>query len=149
MDLTPHSESRNVSPKHPPVGAAGKVAPVNPRLVAALMLLACLLGIAEPALACVSASHCCSSGCNGQPQPGSGGVRLEECCGLQATLGASLSIAPQTGQALNVAGGSPAFIALAGPVLLVPTREKLTAQAATTFRSDQSLTYLRTARLRL
>jgi hypothetical protein len=113
------------------------------------MLLACLLGIVEPALACVSPSDCCSSGCNGQPQPGSGGVRLEECCGLQATLGASLSIAPQTGQALNVAGGSPAFIALAGPVLLVPTREKLTAQAATTFRSDQSLTYLRTARLRL
>src|SRR5215472_15425926 len=113
------------------------------------MLLACIFGVLEPALACVSSSDCCPAGCSGQTQPGSGWVGIEACCAIQAPLGTSLSLAPQSRQAVNVAGSSPALIALAGPVRLVPTHEIRATRAATTCSADHSLTYLHTARLRL
>ena len=120
------------------------------RLAVSLILLACILGVLEPAFACVSSSECCPDGCSGQTQQGSGWVEMAGCCAIQAPVAASFSIAPQSREALNVTGSSPALVTLADdPLRLVPTREIRTAQAASTSRSDQSLTYLRTARLRL
>lgn len=119
------------------------------RLAAASMVLACLLGTVQPAIACVSRSDCCPSGCSDQMACGSGWVEMAGCCTIQAPVGTSVSIAPQSRQALNVAGGSPALVALAGPVRLVPTREIPAARGASTSLTDQSRTYLRTARLRL
>ena len=132
------------------LGATGGGISVNPRLIAVLMLLACLLGIVQPALACAPPSDCCSPGCAGQPLPGSGWVEMSRCCAIQAPVAASFSIAPQSRQALNVTGGFPALITLADdPLRLVPTLDMRAGHAATTLRAGQSLTYLRTARLRL
>jgi hypothetical protein len=123
---------------------------VNRRLVAALMLLVCLFGIIQPALACVPPTDCCSSGCNTQPQPGAVWVELTGCCAFQAPAATPLSVAPQSRQLLNVTGGSPALITLADdPLRLVLAPEIRAARAAITSGADQSLTYLRTARLRL
>jgi hypothetical protein len=142
--------AERISQGLPPVGEAGEGASVNPRLVAALTLLACLLGIFQPALAYAPVSDCCSSDCNGQPQAGSSWVEISGCCAIQAPAAASLSIAPQTRQALNITGGSPALITLADdPLRLVPAPEVQAAHAATRLDTGQSLIYLRTARLRL
>ena len=119
------------------------------RLAASLLVLVCLFGAVQPALACVSPSDCCPAGCSGLTQPAADWIGMSDCCALQAPIGASVSLAPQTRHALNVAGGSPAFTAPAGPLQLVATREIGAARAETASRTNQSLTYLRTARLRL
>ena len=120
------------------------------RFAAVLMLLACLLGTVQPVVACVSHSDCCPSGCTDQVSLGSSWLEWSDCCAVQAPVGTSLSIAPHSRQALNVAVGSPVLVTLADdPLRLVPAREIRAAQAASTSRPDQSLTYLRTARLRL
>ena len=120
------------------------------RLAAVLMLLACFLGTVQPAFACVSRSDCCPSGCSDQASFGPGWVQWSDCCAVQAPVGTSISTAPHSRQALNVAVGSPALVTLADdPLRLVPVHEIRAGQAASTSRPDQSLTYLRTARLRL
>ena len=120
------------------------------RLAAAFMLLACLLGAVQPVFACVSHSDCCPSRCTDQVSLGSIWVESSACCAVQAPVGTSLSIASHSRQAPNVAVGSPALVTLADdPLRLVPALEIRAAQAATTSRPDLSLTYLRTARLRL
>lgn len=119
------------------------------RLAASLMLLACLLGIVQPALACVSRPDCCSSGCSTQAQPGLANAALDDCCGIQPAVGASVSLAPQPRHALNVAGGSPTPAAPVVDLQPRPQQTILAPPSATRPPTDQSLTYLRTARLRL
>lgn len=118
------------------------------RLAASLMLLACLLGMVQPALACVS-SDCCTSGCSAQTQPGLPEAALDDCCAVQAAVGASVSLAPQSRHGLNVTGGSPAFIAPAADLQPRSPRNLAVPALTTRFPTDQSLTYLRTGRLRL
>jgi len=144
--LTPSHESRSVFPSSFPERTAGAL--VIRRLAASLMLLACLLGIVQPALACASSSDCCSSGCSGQMPTGSGLLGSEDCCAIQGAVGASVSLAPQYRQPLDVAGGSPAFTTLAARLQPLSTALPAARPGAAS-ASDQSLTYLRTARLRL
>jgi hypothetical protein len=119
------------------------------RLIASIVLVACLLGIVQPAFACVSPPDCCLSDCAGRMPPGSGWVGRDDCCAIRAAVAAWVSLAPQSRQPLDVAGGSPAFIALAADLQPVPPRETPVPRPATGAATDQSLTYLRTARLRL
>jgi hypothetical protein len=114
------------------------------------MLLVCLFGIIQPTFACVPPTGCCSSGCNTQPPPGSVWVEMSGCCAIQAPAAAALSVAPQARQALTVTGSSSALITLADdPLRLVLAPEIRAARAAIASGCDRSLTYLRTARLRL
>ena len=123
---------------------------MNRRLVAALMLLVCLFGVIQPTLACVPPTDCCPSDCNTQPQPGSVWDEMSGCCAIQAPVAASLSIAPQSRPALNVMGSSSALITLADdPLRLVLAPGIRAAGVAIRSDTDRSLTYLRTARLRL
>lgn len=118
------------------------------RLTVSLMLLACLLGIIQPAVACVSQSDCCQSVC-GQPiHSGTGWVQVSECCAT-AAVGSSVSIAAQPRQALEHASVFPATIARPADFQLsvdslIPARPTATAAPV-----DESRIYLRTARLRL
>ena len=118
------------------------------RLTVSLIVLACLLGMVQPALACVSQSDCCPAGC-GQPTHRSAAwVEISDCCAT-AAVNPSVSITAQQRHALDQTSGSP--VLTAGPLDFqasahpsVPPR--LTANASAL---DQSHTYLRTARLRL
>ena len=146
--LTPGLESRTLRPPRPfPERSAGAL--VVRRLAASLMLLACFLGIVQPALACVSRPDCCSSGCSTQAQPGLADAALDDCCAIQAAVGASVSLAPQPRHALGVVGGSPTPVAPVVDLQLRPQRDIPARPSATRYPTDQSLTYLRTARLRL
>jgi hypothetical protein len=119
------------------------------RLIASIVLVACLLGIVQPAFACVSPSDCCLLDCDGQISPGSGWDGKDDCCAIRAAVAAWVSLVPQPRQTLNGAGGSPAYIPLAADLQPAPPRETPVPRPATGIASDQSLTYLRTARLRL
>ena len=118
------------------------------RLTVSLMLLACLLGIIQPALACVSQADCCHAGC-GQPiHPGAGSVAISDCCATDA-VSSSVSITTQPRHALGQTFGS--LVITAGPAHFqsavqpgVPPR--LTELSCAV---DPSPIYLRTARLRL
>ena len=119
------------------------------RLIASIVLVACLLGIVQPAFACVSPASCCLSECDGQRSPASGWVGTDACCAIGDAVVASVSLAPQSRQTIDVAGSSPAFIVLPADLQLVPPRETTVPRLATGAATDQSLTYLLTARLRL
>lgn len=118
------------------------------RLIASILLVAWLLGTVQPAFACVSPSHCCLSDCNGQMSPGSV-WNGDDCCAIRAAVVAWVSLAPQFRHTLDGAGGSPAFIDSAADLQPVPPRETPVPRPATGAATDRSLTYLRTARLRL
>jgi hypothetical protein len=114
------------------------------------MLLACLFGVVQPALACASSADCCQSDCTGQKQTHSGGAGLEDCCATQAVVVASFSLAPQPRQALdNVSSNSPAVVANADDFQAVSQRDTRAALPTISITTDQALTYLLTARLRL
>jgi hypothetical protein len=104
---------------------------------ATLVLLACLVGTARPVFPDVSRSDHWSAWFGVQ--------------GCRATPGAPaasiLLAAPQSRKALEVARSSPALRVLPAEFLPVPPRP-IPALAADS-QTDQSLTYLRTARLRL
>ena len=119
------------------------------RLIASIVLVACLLGIVQPAFACVAPSDCCLSDCAGQVPPGSGWAGKDDCCAIRAAVAGWVSLAPQSRHTLEGAGGSSAFIASAVDLQPVPPRATPVPRPATGAATDQSLTYLRTARLRL
>ena len=120
------------------------------RLATSLMLLACLFGIVRPALACASSANCCQFGCTEQTQLGSGSAALEGCCVTQAAAGALPSSSPPARYALDAgAGGTAAVIASAEDFQILPRHEIGAARLAIRVATDQSFTYLLTARLRL
>ena len=146
--LTLRRGSRNFASAGPSVtGPGGSV--VVRRLIASIVLVACLLGIVQPAFACVSPSNCCLSDCDGQMPPGSGWDGKDDCCAIRAAVTASVSLAPQLRQKLDGAGGSPASITVAADPQPAPPRETPVPRPSTGAAIDQSLTYLHTARLRL
>ena len=119
------------------------------RLIASIVLVACLLGTVQPAFACVASSDCCRSDCAGQVQPGSGWVEKDDCCAIRATIAGWVSLAPQSRHTLQGAEGSAALITSTANLQPVTPRETPIPRPATGAATDQSLTYLRTARLRL
>jgi hypothetical protein len=118
-----------------------------------LLLLACLLGILQPAFACAPMHECCPpaahSGCGEAIRQADAGLEAANCCATYAFVAYSGSIVAQPRYALDHIYNSPATLRIR-PVLpvamdgAVPTRLTLTAH-----RRDESLTYLHTARLRL
>lgn len=117
------------------------------------LLLACLLGILQPAFACASRYDCCPpaapSGCGEAIRHADAGLEAPNCWATCAFAAYSVSVIAQPRYALDNDYNSPATL----PILTVlpvatdvvpPTRLTLTAH-----HLDESLTYLHTARLRL
>jgi hypothetical protein len=123
------------------------------RFRAASLLLACLLGILQPAFACASRHDCCPttapSGCSEAIRHSGARLEAPDCCATAAFVAYSISIIAQPRYALDHAYNSPTtfpiltLLPVAADVVL-PTR-----LAQTALRLDESLTYLHTARLRL
>lgn len=118
------------------------------RLTVSLMLLTCLLGMIQPALACVAPTDCCSTGCGRPMHPGAGWVETSDCCATAAVV-SSVSITAQARHALDPASGSPAVTAGPADLQLARYPNVLARLPATQSPVDQSHIYLRTARLRL
>jgi len=120
------------------------------RLIASMVLVACLLGIVQPALAYTNcASRTCPAGCAEQLCLASPCVQAGSCCALRATSTPSVSaVRPRTTQA-HASGPSPASALPTGlPVGQHPPELRM-PPAQIPVHANQSLTYLRTARLRL
>ena len=126
------------------------------RLIASLVLVACLLGIVQPALACAdgaSRTDCCPAGspagageqtCRASPS-----IEAYRCCALGVTATSSVS-AVRTRTAQGHASASAAVVAPPTAVALGQHIPALRTPAARVpDHVDESLTYLRTARLRL
>jgi hypothetical protein len=130
-----------------------EVALVFRRLIASILILACLLGTVQPAIACAnstSRTDCCPAG-----SPADTGhqaapcAQAISCCALRPAIASSVSaIGARTSQD----HGSVSSAAIALPVT-VRVRHYLpelqTSPAQTPDPINESLTYLRTARLRL
>src|SRR6266513_66222 len=123
------------------------------RLIASLVLVACLLGIVQPALACAnsaSRTDCCPAGslagAGEQMRPASASIEAYSCCALPEAISPSVS-AVRARTAQGPASGSPAAAALPA---LVPVAQHFavpTPPASIAYRVNGSQTYLRTARL--
>jgi hypothetical protein len=123
------------------------------RFAAASLLLACLLGILQPAFACASRYDCCPpaapSGCGQAIRPADAGLETPDCCATRAFVAYSVSIIAQPRYAPDHAYNFPATPPIL-TVLPVPTDVVAPARLVlTSHRLDESLTYLYTARLRL
>ena len=152
--LTTETGTRNLRVWAESSGLHAEVTVVR-RFLAALLLAACLLGIVQPALACASRSDCCQTGST----PGCGGATCEapicdgsrSCWATRAIAPSSVSLRARSDQLQPHASDPP----VAANVTLVaslfqdrPGWTPLPRVFATTVL-DESLTYLRTARLRL
>ena len=125
------------------------------RLIASLVLVACLLGIVQPALACAnsaSRTDCCPAG-----SPAGAGERMRlasasieayHCCAPGVTVTPSVS-AVRTRTAQGHASASPTATDLPAVVPVTQHFAVPTPPASIAYRASESLTYLRTARLRL
>jgi hypothetical protein len=127
------------------------------RLVVMLVVGVGLLGIIQPALACATARDCCPTG---PPSP-CDGVRAGDaafseinlpCCAAHLGSGVAVSIdRTRVRFALAHSQGSPdpvfllASIQMRHPAFVGPADPK----SASSYLNNASLTYLRTARLRL
>jgi hypothetical protein len=122
------------------------------RLFASMVLLACLLGIVQPALACAdcaSRTDCPAGSTPGCDLPASPCAQAISCCEMGATVAPSVSaIAARTteGHELRSSAASIPPTGLRVAQSLQQLRTPLTRVPDPT---DQSQTYLRTARLRL
>jgi len=126
------------------------------RLIPSLVLVACLLGIVQPALACAnsaSRTDCCpagsSEGCGEQMRLASAWIEANGCCASRAAVTSSESIAARPHHAPKRASGLPAAAALPAVIPVAQHSAVPTPPALTAYRANESQTYLRTARLRL
>ena len=124
------------------------------RYLASLVLWTCLLGIVQPAFACASRNDCCQSGstggCGGQPQPAASPVGTDNCCTVQTNTPLPASICARPDQPQPHSSGAPVAADLT-PVTLPGYLRGWTSLPPAIGHAvfDHSLTYLRTARLRL
>jgi hypothetical protein len=122
------------------------------------VVLGCLLGILQPALACAAAcaptTDCCPAG----PQAGRGeqlherafSVQSTGCCELRPTVATSVAVIGATRDQGHPTGSSAPIAPPPTPFQIGRPPHQLGAPAAQIpDYPDQSLTYLRTARLRL
>jgi hypothetical protein len=126
------------------------------RLIASLVVVACLLGIVQPALACAngaSRSDCCPAGSpahgGDQMRPAFPSLEGYSCCALPAAVAPSVwAVRTRTTHAL--ASGSTAMVDLPTQDLVGQHLSALqTSPALIPYYANESQTYLRTARLRL
>lgn len=125
------------------------------RTISTSLILAGLLGLAQVAIACPTSTHdCCQTGslpqcCERAPVQGS---ESHPCCVSPAPVTASISPIARSRSGAPVVPGSPDpvfAIAIALPPGPGGAQIDLPNHAASALVVDQSLTYLRTARLRL
>ena len=153
--LTADRRSRNLSPTgHSVDGPGGGM--VFRGLIAALVVVASLLGIVQPAIACancVPRTDCCPAG--SLPGCSESGYQTASCTQADGCCALSTTVAPSV---LAVKGRTPhahvsaASAAIAPPAMFGLGREPTelrTLAARIPDPVNQSLTYLRTARLRL
>jgi hypothetical protein len=127
------------------------------RLFSSLVVLACLLGVLEPSIACAAAcntsSDCCPIGspANGSPQLHQPALAVQAigCC--EANPAPSISVAAIDARSDQGHACGPS--AATAPSILIrverPPQELTAAAAQIPARFDESETYLSTARLRL
>jgi hypothetical protein len=108
----------------------------------------------QPAFACDWRTDCCQSGstggCGEQPQPAASRVGTDNCCAVQTNAPLPASIRARPDQPQPHSSGAPVAATLTPVAPPSDPRGWTPLQRAighTVF--DQSLTYLRTARLRL
>ena len=121
------------------------------RLITTLTLWTCLLGITQPTLACGPCSDCCPRGFPSDPfgQLAGQAAAANDCCAAKPTLAALPQAVAQPRKAADQGTGSPALAGAAANIRVAHTRFRPTLPALADYRSNESLTYLRTARLRL
>jgi hypothetical protein len=125
------------------------------RLIASLVVLACLLGIVQPAIACatcVSQTDCCPAGSpSGWNETGHQAAPCTEASGgcALSTIVAPSVLAIKARSPQGHVSAFPAAIALPTMVGLGRQPEPGTLAARIPDPVNESLTYLRTARLRL
>jgi hypothetical protein len=121
------------------------------RLITALMLSACLLGMIRPVLACGPGTDCCpsgsASGCIEQPTVPA--VSADDCCAAQSTLAASSWVVAQPRKSSDQTVTPPALLGPPADVSVGQSVLRVAPLFLTDYRADASLTYLHTARLRL
>lgn len=120
------------------------------RLLAPLTLWICLLGMVQPALACALRADCCP-----KPSPApyiqqtsAAAIADDDCCSARSTAASSPWVAAQPRKAPDQTASAPASFDFRDDTLLAQ-RPIQPASALTDYRGNESLTYLRTARLRL
>jgi hypothetical protein len=126
------------------------------RLIAALVVVASLLGIVEPAIACatcVSRTDCClagsPSGCSESGQQAASCTQAIGCCGLSTAVASSvLAIKARTSQGHVSASSAAIALPIMAGLGQQPAQPR-TLAARIPDPINESLTYLRTARLRL
>lgn len=126
------------------------------RLIAALGVLVCLFGIVQPAFACATASpDCCPAGtpagCSDQQLITRAQLELNDCCAARPAFASSVLVTPRGRAAFEHASGSPDPLIQSPAFSIRPNRSfaQATARPLIFRLTDESLTYLRTARLRL
>jgi len=119
------------------------------RLMTSMVLVACFFGIVQPALAytnCASRTDCCPAG---SPAGCAEQVCLASpCVQADASTPSVSAVRPRTAQA-HASGPSPANALPTGLPVGQHPPELRTPPAQIPVHANQSLTYLRTARLRL
>ena len=146
MELRAWDESPRLDPE---------VIVVVRQLLVTLLLATGLLGVVQPALASASCTDCCPTGttrgCAGQNCAAAGWIATHSCCATRAISPSSVSIRARPDQLQLHASGAPVTADLSAVDSLPRDRSGWTPLpfviANTVF--DESLTYLRTARLRL
>ncbi len=122
------------------------------RLITSLTVWICLLGLIQPALACASPADCCPKGSAGGIEQSSvpGANAVDGCCCVQQARASSPWVAAQPLKAPDHRASPPASPGVEFDVLV---SQRAATQAAllvrADYRSNHSLTYLQTARLRL
>ena len=123
------------------------------RFGAVALLLACLLGLLQPAFACAPIHECCPpathSGCGQAIRQAHAGLESPDCCATYAFVAYSVSIVAQPRYALDHPYNSPATLPILTELPLATDVVPAARRTLTGYRLDESLTYLYTARLRL
>lgn len=121
------------------------------RLFPTLMLWTCLLGMIQPALACGLGTDCCPKGSASTyvEQATLQAVADDNCCAAQPAFTSSPSFIAQPRKALDRTAGSPSLFTAPAAVAVSRSVLHVAALVLTDYRSDFSLIYLHTARLRL
>ena len=153
--LTPESQKGNLGLRVRSGRFGPEVTVAVRRPFALLLLAACLMGIVQPALACAPRTDCCptgsTGGCAGQTCQPASWLGAHSRCATSAIAPSSASISARPHHPQTYTPGPPDTAHLGAMDLLPRDRVGWTSPpcviADTVF--DESLTYLRTARLRL
>jgi hypothetical protein len=151
-ELTRETGTRNLGVRDGSFRLSPEVLVVHRRFLASLLLWTCLLGIVQPAFAYASWTDCCPAGaCGGQPCQTATPIGTGDCCAVQPNAPSPASIRARPDLPQPSASGAPVAADLSPPDALLRDRGAWTPPrrvlAGAPF--DESLTYLRTARLRL